>query len=82
MEYKLWEIEANPRDFPGSRWLRALESSSGLKRPEVLSPSAVGTFRKSDSCLLTSLMDLRSLVLCAPFYTSCEAMEFAETEHR
>jgi len=31
--------------------------------------------------LLTSLVGLRSLVLCAPFFTSCEAMEFAETGH-
>jgi len=36
--------------------------------------------------LLTSLVDSRLPVLCAPFFTSCEAMEFAETgprqEHR
>jgi len=29
-----------------------------------------------------SLVDWRSLVLCAPFFTSCEAMEFAETVYR
>ena len=75
------KIEFNPRDFHGSRWLRALESSSGLKRPEV-SPSGVGIFHRWVSCLLTSLVDLRSLVLCAPFYMSCEAMEYAETGHR
>ena len=56
------KIEFNPRDFSGSRWLRALESSSGLKGPEVLSPSGVGIFHRSDRCLLTSLVDSRSLV--------------------
>ena len=35
----------------------------------------------SDSCLLASLVGSRSLVLCAPFFTKCEAMEFAETGH-
>jgi len=28
---------------------------------------------------LTSLVGSRSLILCAPFFTNCEAMEFAET---
>jgi len=27
-------------------------------------------------------VDLRTPVLCAPFFASCEAMEFAETGHR
>jgi len=27
------------------------------------------------------LVGSRSLVLCAPFFTNCEAMEFAETGH-
>ena len=36
----------------------------------------------SDSCLLTSLVVSRALVLCAPFFTNCEAMElFAEKGH-
>jgi len=39
-------------------------------------------FHRSDSCLLTSLVDSRLPVLCAPLFTSCEAMEFAETGHR
>ena len=33
-------------------------------------------------CLLTSLVGSRSLVLCGPLFTNCEAMEFAETGHR
>jgi len=32
--------------------------------------------------LLTSLVDSRPPVLCAPFFTSCKAMEFAEMGHR
>jgi len=36
----------------------------------------------SDSYLLTSLVNSRIPVLCSPFFTSCEAMEFAETGHR
>jgi len=35
-------------------------------------------FHRSDSSLLTSLVGLRSLVLCAPFFINCEVMEFAE----
>ena len=31
--------------------------------------------------MLTSLVDSRSSVLCAPFFMSCEAKEFAETRH-
>jgi len=31
---------------------------------------------------LTRLVDSRPSVLCAPFFTSCEVMEFAETGHR
>jgi len=29
-----------------------------------------------------SLVGSRSAILCAPFFTNCEAMEFAETGHR
>jgi len=29
-----------------------------------------------------NLVGPRSLVFCAPFFTNCEAMEFAETGHR
>jgi len=32
--------------------------------------------------LLMSLVDLRHLILCAPFFTSCEAVEFAKVGHR
>jgi len=32
--------------------------------------------------MLTSLVDSRPPVLCAPSSTSCDAMEFAETGHR
>jgi len=39
-------------------------------------------FFRPDSPLLTSLVNSRSPVLCAPFFTSCEAIEFSETGHR
>jgi len=32
--------------------------------------------------LLKNLVETRSPVLCAPFFTSCGAMEFVETWHR
>ena len=73
------KMESNPRDFLGFRRLRAVGSSSGLKSSEILWRLGVGIFHRSDSSLLTSLVDSRSPVLCAQFFTSCEAMEFAET---
>ena len=75
------KMESNPGDFPGFKRLRAAANSSGLKGSEILWPSGVGIFHSSDSCLLTSLVGSRSLVLCAPFFTNYEAMEFAETGH-
>jgi len=74
-------IECNHGYCPGFRWLRALPSFSGVKGPGILSPSGVGIFHRSDT-LLMSLSDTRSLTLCAPFFISYEAMEFAETGHR
>ena len=75
------QIESSPGDFPGLSCLRAETSSSGRKDSEILCTSGVETFYRSDSCLL-SLVDVRSPVLCAPFFTSCEAIEFAVTGHR
>ena len=40
----------------------------------------VGTFHRLDSSLL-SMVDSRPPVMCVLFFTSCEAMEFAETAH-
>jgi len=37
---------------------------------------------RSDSFLLISLENLRTPVLFASFFTSCEAMEFADTGHK
>jgi len=64
------KMESSSGDFPGFRRLRAAASSSGLKGLEILWLSGVGIFHRSDSP-----------VLCALFFTSCEAMEFAETGH-
>jgi len=76
------KMESNPGDFPGFRHLRAAANFSGLKGSEILWPSGVGIFHMSHSSLLTSLVGSRSLVLSAPFFTNCEAMEFAETGDR
>ena len=76
------KMKSNPRDFPGFRRLRAAESSSSLMGSEILWPSGVRILHRSDSCLLTNLLDSRSPVLCAPFFTNCEAMAFAETGRR
>ena len=75
------KIESNPGDFPGFRRLRTEARSSGLKGSEILWPSVVVIFHRLDSSLLTSLVDFRSPVLCASYFTSCEAKEFAETGH-
>ena len=72
------KMESNPGDFPGFRRLRAA-SSSDLNWSEILWPWGVRVFHRLDSCLLTSLVDSRFPVLCAPFFTSCEAMAFTET---
>jgi len=50
----------------------ALASSTGVKRPEIQSSSGFGTFLWLDTSWLTSLVNSLSLVLCAPFFTSCE----------
>ena len=74
--YKLREI------IHGSVGFRALASSPVVKGPDMRFPSGVGTFYGSDTCLLTSLVDLRLTVLCASILACCEAMEFDETGHR
>jgi len=75
-------MESIPGDFPGFRRLGADTNSSGLKGPEILFSSGVRTFHILDSFLLISLVDSWFSVLCAPFFWSSEAMEFAESEHR
>jgi len=81
---KIWEptqrgvqTRIQSRDLSGFRHMRVAASSSGLKGSEILWPSGVGIFHRSDSSLLTSLVDS-----CAPFFTSCKAMEFAWMGHR
>ena len=44
---------------------------------QVLQPST-----GQDSCLVMSLEDSQFRVLCDPFFTCCNAMEFAETGNR
>ena len=76
------KMESSPRDFTGFRRLRAAASSCGLIGSEILWPSMVGIFHSSDSSLLIILEDSRRPVLCAPFFTSCETMEFVEMAHK
>ena len=76
------KMESNPGDFPGFRCLRAAANSSGLKGSAILWPWGVRIFHRLDSCFLTSLVGSRLPVLCAPFFTNCEAKEFTETGHR
>ena len=75
------KMESYPRHFPGFRRLRAASSSSGLKNSEILWPSGVGVFHWSTTFLSTSLVDSWPPVLCIPFLTSCEEMEFPEPGH-
>jgi len=75
------KMESNPGDFVCCRRMRAAANSSGPKGLEILWPSGVRIFHRSDSCLLTSLVDSQPLVLCAPLFMSCEAIEFPETGH-
>jgi len=76
------KIESNPGGFPGFRRMRAAASSSGLRGSEILWLSGTGIFHRSDSFLLIILVDYRPPVLCAPFFTIYEAMEFAETRRK
>jgi len=76
------KMESIPRDFPGFRRLRATANSSVLKGSEILWLTGIGIFHWSDRSSLLSLVDSRSPILCAPFFTSCEVMGFAETGHR
>ena len=76
------KMESNPGDFPGFRCLRAATNSYGLMGSETLRPSSVGIFHRSNNSLLTSLVDSQLPVLCAPFFTSYEAIEFVEMGHK
>jgi len=84
------KVESNPRDFPVFRHLWAAASSSGLKGSEILWPSSVGIFHRSDSSLLTSLVDSRAsrsasnlLMVLHPFRIECEkSMELTVSTHR
>ena len=76
------KIESSPCHFLDFRCLRAAASSSRLKGPAILHPAGVWTFHMSGSSFLEVLVDPRLPVLCAPFFTSCETMEFAETWYR
>ena len=68
------KIESKPGDFPCSWCLRALASSFDVKGPGIRFPSGIGTFHKSDSCLLMSLVDSRfpDTIKCSHFLFELE----------
>ena len=79
-----WSISSGhrwsrPGALPGFRCWRAAANSSEVNSVEMLPASGVGTLQRSVISFRTDLSDSRSLVLCVPFFTSCEAMAFAET---
>jgi len=78
VEYKLRENGIQTRRFSCLKVLEAGNESSGMKGPEILSSLGVGTCHRSDTYLLIILVDSWFPVLCVPFFTICEAMEFAE----
>jgi len=78
---KSGKIESSLGDFLGIKRLTAVPSSFGLKGPEILLHSGVETFHRLDGCLLIILVDSRHGVLCAPFFTCCGAIEFAQMGH-
>jgi len=59
------KMETRPGDFPGFRRLRATASSSWLKGQRHWFSPVLGTFDRTESSLLKSLVESRSLVLCA-----------------
>jgi len=88
VEYELSNLGVMEDGVQSQRlsWLQASEDGRKLLQPKgfrdtVTLRCCVGIFHRLDSSLLTSLVDSRSPVLCAPFFTSCEAMEFAKTGH-
>jgi len=51
------KTESRPKDFPGFRCLWAAASFFGMKGSEILFPSGVRTFHRSNSTLLMSLLN-------------------------
>ena len=60
-----------------SNW-RTLENSSGVKSPEILSPAGVWIFQSSETSLAMSLAGSWSFTLYTLFFTSCDAIQWAE----
>ena len=77
VEYELREDGVQCRRLS---WVQASEGSSTLLRSKGFRDTVtLRCFHRSETSLLTSLVDSQFPVLCAPFFTSCEAMEFAVT---
>ena len=77
-------MESGPGAFPVVSNQRALENSSGVKPSEVglILPAGVWIFQSSETSSATSLAGSWSFVLYTPFFTSCEAIQFAKIGHR
>ena len=82
VEYYSGKMESRSRNFPRFRGQRAAASSSGLKGTEVQMTLKCWDLPQVGHLPLMSLVGTRFPVLCAPFFASCEAMEFAELRHR
>ena len=82
LEYKLREDGVQSRKLPG---LQVPDGGSKLLWPERGRDTVslrCWDFHRSDRCLLMNLVGSLLPFLCDLFFTSCEAMEFAETGHR
>jgi len=75
------KVEFRPEDFPGFRRMRVAASFSGLKGQKSCIPQRRIFHRSNSSLLLSLVAGSRPPLLCAPFFTSFEATEFAEMGH-
>jgi len=76
------KMESSPWDFPGFRRLRAVASSSSLKGFRDTVTLRCWGHPQVGQLLVDNPGRLAAPVLCALFFTSCEAMEFAEVGYR
>ena len=58
-----------------------MANSSEVNLSDILSVSGVGALQRSVISLRKDLSDSKSLTLCAPFFTNCDAVEFVEVGH-
>ena len=74
--------ESRPGAFPDFNNWRALANCSGEKSPEIDLSGGVGILQSWDTSPMTSLADLRFVVLYTSFLTNCAAIDLAVTGQR